>query len=280
MLPRQRFVEPNVLPGFGLALGTTITWLSLIVLFPLIALMARAGGLGVDGFLHVLQEPRVLAALRLSFSISFAAAFFNIFAGLLVAWVLTRYVFPLRRFLDAIVDLPFALPTAVGGIALAALYGKNGWVGSWLAKFGIDVAFTPLGIFVALVFIGLPFSVRTVQPILTDLDREIEEASATLGASRAQTWLRVVAPMLVPALISGFVLSFGRALGEYGSVIFIAGNLPFKSEIAPLLIVIKLEEFDYAGAAAIATITLFISFACLLVFNLLQAWSNRRLHHG
>jgi sulfate transport system permease protein len=257
-----------------------VSYLSLIVLIPLAVLVARAGTLGLDGIWRVATTPRVLAALEVSFLISAAAALVNAVFGVVVAWVLVRYEFPGKRLLDAAVDLPFALPTAVAGIALAALYAENGWIGGLLAPWGIKIAFTPLGILVALVFIGLPFVVRTVQPVLQDLDREVEEASATLGATRRQTVFRVVLPALTPAVLTGVALAFARAVGEYGSVIFIAGNMPFVSEIAPLLIVIKLEEFDYAGAAAIATVMLAISFLALLAINGLQAFSRRRFGHA
>lgn len=268
--------RPGVLPGFGLSLGYTLVYLSLIVLIPLGALALKAAGLGVSGLLAVATDERVLAALRLSFGVAFAAALVNAVFGVLVAWVLVRYEFPGRALVDAAVDLPFALPTAVAGIALAALYAGNGWIGSLLEPFGIKVAYTPAGILVALVFIGLPFVVRTVQPLMQELDREIEEASATLGASRLQTIVRVLLPPLLPAVLTGFTLAFARGVGEYGSVIFIAGNMPYVSEIAPLLIVIKLEEFDYRGATGIALIMLLVSFAMLLVINLIQAWSRRR----
>ncbi len=268
--------RPSPLPGFGITFGFTLTYLSLIVLLPLAALVWRASGLGLDGIWRVATTPRVLAALETSFVISAIASLVNALFGTIVAWVLTRYRFPGRKILDAAVDLPFALPTAVAGIALAALYAPNGWIGELFAPYGIKIAFTPLGIFIALVFIGLPFVVRTVQPVLQDLDREIEEASATLGASRRQTVFRIVLPTLLPALLTGITLAFARAVGEYGSVIFIAGNMPFKSEIAPLLIVAKLEEYDYAGASAIATVMLAISFASLLCINLLQALGRRR----
>jgi len=271
--------KPSVLPGFGLTLGFAITYLSLIVLIPLAVLVARAGELGLDGIWRVATTPRVLAALEVSFFISAAAALVNAVFGVIVAWVLVRYEFPGKRLLDAAVDLPFALPTAVAGIALAALYAENGWIGSLFAPFGIKIAFTPLGILIALIFIGLPFVVRTVQPVLQDFDREVEEASATLGATRCQTVFRVVLPGLAPALLTGVALAFARAVGEYGSVIFIAGNMPFVSEIAPLLIVTRLEEFDYAGAAAIATVMLAISFLTLLAINGLQAFSRRRFGH-
>lgn len=274
------FRKPSALPGFGLTLGFTLTYLSLIVLIPLAVLIWRASGLGLGGIWHIGTSPRVLAALQTSFYISFAAASLNAVFGFILAWVLTRYRFPGRAAIDAMVDLPFALPTAVAGIALTALYAPNGWIGALLAPLGIKVAYTPLGIFVALVFIGLPFVVRTVQPVLADLDREIEEASATLGASRRQTVLRVVLPPLIPSVLTGFALAFARAVGEYGSVIFIAGNMPFRSEIAPLLIVVQLEEFKYAEATAIATIMLAISFLALLAINLLQAYSRRRFGHA
>ncbi|BBF93458.1 sulfate ABC transporter permease subunit CysT [Blastochloris tepida] len=271
--------QHSALPGFGLTFGFAVTYLSLIVLIPLSVLVGRASGLGIEGLWETATAPRTAAALRLTFGVAFAAAALNAVSGFVVAWVLTRYAFPGRRLLDAMVDLPFALPTAVAGIALTAIYAPNGWVGSRLLPLGISVAYTPLGIFVALVFIGLPFVVRTVQPVLADLDREIEEASATLGASRVQTVARVVLPALAPAVLTGFALAFGRAVGEYGSVIFIAGNMPFVSEIAPLLIVIQLEEFNYTGAVALATIMLAISFMALLVINLIQAWSRRRFGH-
>ncbi len=275
----DRFARPSPLPGFGPALGAALSWLGLIVLLPLAALVARAAEVGLSGVLAIAAQPRVLAALQTSFGLSFAAAVVNVFLGLVVAWVLARYEFPGRRFLDAAVDLPFALPTAVAGIALSALYAPNGWLGAPLGALGVKVAYTPLGIFIALVFIGLPFMVRSVQPIIEEIDAEIEEASATLGATRATTLNRVVLPPLLPAALTGFTLALARAIGEYGSVIFIAGNLPYVSEIAPLLIVVKLDEFDYAGATAIACVMLAISFALLLAINLLQAWARRRLGH-
>lgn len=271
-----RFKEPSVLPGFGLALGYTLAYLSLIVLLPLAALIARPWELGWDGFVAAVTGERVLAALRVSFGIASAAAAVNAVFGLVLAWVLTRYDFPLKRVVDALVDLPFALPTAVAGIALAALYAPNGWIGQFFAAAGIKVAFTPWGIWIALTFIGLPFVVRTVQPVLADLDREIEEAAATLGATPAQTFWRVIWPAILPALLTGFALAFARAVGEYGSVIFIAGNIPMVSEIAPLLIITRLEEFNYAGAAAIGVVMLAISFVLLLVINQLQRWAQRR----
>jgi sulfate transport system permease protein len=278
--PSYFFKKRSVIPGFGLAFGFTITYLSLIVLIPLGALVLRTSALGWEEFWRIALDERTLAALRLSFGASAAAAAVNAFFGLIVAWVLVRYDFPGRRVLDAVVDLPFALPTAVAGIALTALYAPNGWVGQFANMVGLRIAYTPIGVFIALVFIGLPFVVRTVQPVLEDLDRETEEAAATLGASRRQTVRRVVLPVLLPALLTGFALALARAVGEYGSVIFIAGNIPYVSEIAPLLIVIRLTEYNYAAATAIATVMLAMSFVMLLVINLLQAWSRRRLAHG
>ncbi len=269
-------VRPSVIPGFRIALGFTLVYLTAIVLLPLAALIWNASGLGLSAILWLAFEARTFAALKVSFLTSFAAALFNLPFGLLVAWVLTRYSFPGRRALDAAIDLPFALPTAVAGIALTALYAPNGWLGQYASMAGFKIAFTPVGIFIALVFVGLPFIVRTVQPVLAEVDREVEEAAATLGAGRLATVVRVILPTLMPALLTGFALSFARSVGEYGSVIFIAGNIPYVSEIAPLLIVIKLEEFDYAGATAVATIMLAISFAMLLAINLIQAWSRRR----
>lgn len=269
--------RPSALPGFGLALGFTLTYLSLIVLLPLAALAIKAASLGASGFWEIVTAPRTMAALRISFVISFIAAAINVVFGVIVAWVLVRYRFPGRRLLDAVVDLPFALPTAVAGIALTAIYARNGWIGGLLEPYGVKIAYTPWGIGVALVFIGLPFVVRTVQPVLEDFEREIEEAAASLGASRRQTVFRVMMPALLPAILTGFVLAFARAVGEYGSVIFIAGNLPMKTEITPLLIVIKLEQFDYAGAAALGFAMLLLSFFMLLSINLLQTWGRRRL---
>ena len=265
-----------MIPGFGITLGITLLWLSLIVLIPLAALFLKTTELTFERFVAVVTSHRALHALELSFGLSLAAAAVNLVFGFAVVWALVRYDFPGRRLLDAIVDIPFALPTAVAGIALTNLYAENGWLGSLLAPLGIKVAFTPLGIFVALVFIGLPFVVRTVQPVLEDLEVELEEASATLGASRWTTIRRVIFPVIVPALLTGFALAFARAVGEYGSVIFIAGNLPNVSEIAPLLIVIRLEEFRYADATAIASVMLTASFVLLLLINLLQRWSERR----
>lgn len=268
----------RVIPGFGLTLGFTMVYLSLIVLIPLSATFIRSFGLGWGHFWAVVEAPRVLASLRLSFGAAALAASINAVFGLLVAWVLVRYTFPCRRLVDAMVDLPFALPTAVAGIALTALYAPNGWLGRLLVPLGIQVAFTPLGIVVALTFIGLPFVVRTLQPVLEDLDREVEQAAATLGASAAQTFTRVIMPALWPALLTGFALAFARGVGEYGSVIFIAGNMPMKSEIAPLLIITELEQYDYAGATAIAVVMLVLSFVLMLGINALQAWALGR--HG
>ncbi len=269
------FKRPSVLPGFGLTLGFAVAYLSIIVPLPLAALVLRPASLGVSGFLDVMTDTRVLAALRLSFGAAFIAAVINAFFGLIVAWILVRYDFPLKRVVDALVDLPFALPTAVAGIALATIYAPNGWVGSLFQPLGIKIAFTPAGVLVALIFIGLPFVVRSLQPVLQDLDKEVEEAAVSLGASRWQTFRLVILPAILPALLTGFALAFARAVGEYGSVIFIAGNMPMVSEIAPLLIVIKLEQFDYAGAAAIGVIMLAASFIILLIINLVQRWSRR-----
>jgi len=267
----------SALPGFGLALGFTVFYLSLLVLVPLAALVIRPWSLGVGGVLAEIDQPRVLHSLGLSFGASAIAASVNTVFGLIVAWVLVRYRFPGKRLVDALVDLPFAIPTAVAGIALSALYSQNGWLGAPLLKvLGIRVAYTPLGVVVALIFIGLPFVVRTLQPVLADIGREAEEAAATLGATRLQAFRRVVFPSLAPALLTGAALAFARAVGEYGSVIFIAGNLPMRSEIAPLMIIIKLEQFDYAGAAAIGMVMLAISFAILLALNVVQAWAQTR----
>ena len=266
--------RPSAIPGFGLALGFTLTYLSLIVLIPLAALVLKSATLGLGGFWETVTGPRTLAALRLSFFTSLFAATVNAVFGTIIAWTLVRYRFPGRRLLDAFVDLPFALPTAVAGIALTALYAPNGWIGSWLAPLGIKVAYTPLGIAIALIFIGLPFVVRTVQPVLEEFDRELEEAAATLGANRRQTVFRVMLPTLMPAILTGFALALARAVGEYGSVIFIAGNFPFVSEITPVLIVIKLEEYDYVGAAGIGTGMLLVSLLVLLVLNGLQRWAK------
>ena len=272
----KRWRNPSALPGFGLSLGFTLFYLSAIVLIPIAALIIRPWENGISGFWHTITDPRVLAALRLSFGGAALAAFFNAITGPIVAWVLVRYNFPGKGLLDALIDLPFALPTAVAGIALSTLYSTQGWLGEPLAHLGIRVAYTPLGVLVALTFIGLPFVVRTIQPVLTDLSRDPEEAAATLGASRFQTLTRVVLPSLMPALLTGTTLAFARAVGEYSSVIFIAGNIPALSEIAPLLIVMKLEQFDFAGAAAIGVTMLFASFLVILALNLMQNWFGGR----
>jgi sulfate transport system permease protein len=268
----------RVIPGFGLTLGYTMLYLSLLVLVPLASIFLRSVGLGWAHFWEIVATPRVLASLRLSFGASMLAALLNGGFGLLVAWVLVRYRFPGKRLVDAMVDLPFALPTAVAGIALTTLYAPNGWLGGLLVPLGVKVAYTPLGIVIALVFIGLPFVVRTLQPVIEELDRDAEQAAATLGASPWQSFARVIMPALWPALLTGFALAFARGVGEYGSVIFIAGNRPMKSEIAPLLIVTRLEQYDYAGATAIAVVMLIISFALMLMINTLQSWALRR--HG
>jgi sulfate transport system permease protein len=274
---------PNPLPGFGLGLGLGMAWLGTVVLLPLLALSVRAAQLGGDGWLRVLRDERVQQSLKLSFSAALVAALVSLLAGTLIAWVLVRYRFPGRRLIDALVDLPFALPTAVAGIALTAIYSANGWVGHIVEPMGLKIAYTPIGIVLALVFIGLPFSVRTVQPILEAMGRESEEAAVSLGASRLTALRRVVFPELLPGLLTGFSLAFARGLGEYGSVIFIAGNLPYKTEIAPLLVTIRLEEYDYNGAIAIAALLLAASFACLVAINaipLLFAHERRRLRRG
>jgi len=273
MFSRLLLKRHSVLPGFDLALGFTLLYLSFIVLIPLAAAFLKTATLTWPTFWSAVTSPRVLASYRLTFGASLAAAFVNALFGLLVAWVLVRYPFPGKRVIDALVDLPFALPTAVAGIALTALYSGNGWIGRFLP---FKVSFTPLGVFVALTFIGLPFVVRTVQPVLEDLQKELEEAAATLGATRAQTFVRVILPILTPALLTGFALAFARALGEYGSVIFIAGNMPMVSEITPLLIITKLEQYDYAGATAIAVVMLVAAFVLLLSINGLQAWTRAR----
>ncbi|CAN5310342.1 sulfate ABC transporter permease subunit CysT [soil metagenome] len=266
----------KVLPGFGLSMGYALFWLSLIVLIPMMALVLKTATLTWDQFVAAVASPRVLASYRLTFGASLIAALINGVFGLLVAWVLVRYQFPGKRLVDAMVDLPFALPTAVAGIALTALYAPNGWIGQYLAPLGIQIAFKPVGIVVALIFIGLPFVVRTVQPVLEESERELEEAARMLGATPLQTFLRVILPGVMPALLTGFALAFARAIGEYGSVIFIAGNLPMVSEITPLLIISKLEQFDYAGATAIAVVMLAMSFVLLFIINALQAWQIRR----
>ena len=273
---RLRWREPSILPGFGPAMGFTVAYLSLLVLIPLAALIARPWEHGLDGFWRTVTEPRVLAALRLSFGAALAAALVNCVMGLVVAWALVRYDFPGKRLADAAVDLPFALPTAVAGIALAAIYAPNGWVGALFAPFGIKIAYTSTGIFIALIAVGLPFIVRSVQPVLQDFDAEVEEAAKTLGATTLQRARKVILPALAPAIVTGFSLAFARAVGEYGSVIFIAGNMPMRSEIAPLLIVIKLEQFDYAGAASVGLAMLLLSFAALVAVNLVQLALVRR----
>ncbi len=271
-----RFRQPGVLPGFGLTLGFTLGYLGLLVLIPLAIAFLRVFQLSWDEFWQIVTAPRVVASYRLTFGAAFLAALVNSGFGLIVAWVLARYRFPGKRLVDALVDLPFALPTAVAGITLTMLYSSNGWIGQYLKSLGIKVAFTPLGVIVALVFISLPFVVRTVQPVLEDLEAEVEEAAASLGANRWQTFRRIIFPAIRPALLTGFTLAFARAIGEYGSVIFIAGNLPMVSEITPLLIVSKLEQYDYSGATAVAVVMLVISFVLLLLINLLQRWSRTR----
>jgi sulfate transport system permease protein len=275
--PRRAFFfrKHSVLPGFSLALGYSVIYLALIVLIPLAAIFLKSTTLGWEGFWNVVTHPRVLASFKLSFGASLIAAGINVVFGFIFAWVLVRYRFPGKRLMDALIDLPFALPTAVAGIALATLYANNGWIGRLLSPLGIEVAYTPLGILIALVFIGLPFVVRTVQPVLEDLEAEVEEAAACLGANRWQTISKVIVPYLTPALLTGFALAFARAVGEYGSVIFIAGNMPMVSEITPLMIITKLEQYDYAGATAIAAVMLVFSFILLLLINLLQAWTQR-----
>lgn len=272
----RRRIRKSAIPGFGLTMGFTLVYLSLIVLIPLSAVFFKTADLGLDGFWDIITRARVLNALKLSFGTALIAACINAVFGVLVAWVFVRYTFPGKRLLDAFIDLPFALPTAVAGIALTAIYAGNGWVGQYLEPLGLKVAFTPVGIVVALTFVGLPFVVRTVQPVLADAEAALEEAAASLGANRWQTIARVIFPAVVPSILTGFALAFARGVGEYGSVIFIAGNLPNVSEIAPLLIVIRLEEFDYAGATAIAAAMLIVSFTMLLVINGLQVWSRKR----
>lgn len=266
----------QVLPGFGLSLGFTLAYVSFIVLIPLAAVFIKSFGIGWDGLWEILTSERILKSLQLSFSSALIAAFINVVFGLLLAWCLVRYNFPGKRLVDALVDLPFALPTAVAGIALTSLYAPTGWIGQYLEPLGIQVAYTPIGITLALVFIGIPFIVRTVQPVLSDIETELEEAASALGANRWQTITKIILPILLPALFTGFALAFARGVGEYGSVIFIAGNQPFKTEIAPLMIISRLEEYDYAGATTIAAVMLVLSFIILFVINLLQAWANRR----
>ncbi|MEX0809230.1 MAG: sulfate ABC transporter permease subunit CysT [Dongiaceae bacterium] len=277
---RIRFREPSIIPGFRLTFGFTIFYLSLIVIIPIIGLYIKTFELDWKSFAEIVTGPRFLAALRLSFGASLLAALFNVVIGVTIAWVLVRYRFFGRRILDAIIDLPFALPTAVAGIALTALYVPQGWIGRLFTPLGITIAYTPIGIWIAMVFIGLPFVVRTVQPVLEDFDSEVEEAAATLGAKRRTTIPRVLLPPLIPAILTGFALAFARAVGEYGSVIFIAGNLPLKTEILPLLIVFRLEERQYPAAAAIAAVMLTVSFIILLLINLIQVWSQRRFGNG
>ncbi|NNG80720.1 MULTISPECIES: sulfate ABC transporter permease subunit CysT [Acinetobacter Taxon 24D] len=266
----------RVLPGFGLSLGFTLAYLSLIVLIPLSAVFIKSLGIGWDGLWEILSSERILKSLQLSFSAALIAALVNVVFGLLLAWCLVRYSFPGKRIIDALVDLPFALPTAVAGIALTSLYAPTGWIGQYLEPIGIKVAYTPIGITLALIFIGLPFVVRTVQPVLSDLETELEEAASALGANRFQIITKIILPILFPALLTGFALAFARGVGEYGSVIFIAGNQPYETEIAPLMIISRLEEYDYAGATTIAVVMLLISFAILFLINLLQAWASRR----
>ncbi|MCC7407910.1 MAG: sulfate ABC transporter permease subunit CysT [Phycisphaeraceae bacterium] len=275
-----RLKQPSVLPGFGLTMGFTVLYLSLIVLVPLSSLFLKTATASWEHVWATISDPRVVASYRLTLLASLAAAIVNMVFGFLVAWTLVRYSFPGKKIVDALVDLPFALPTAVSGIALTAIYAPNGWIGRWLDPLGIRVAFTPLGVIVALTFIGLPFVVRTLQPALADLDAEVEEAAASLGANRWQTFRRIILPSILPPLLTGFSLSFARALGEYGSVIFIAGNLPMRTEITPLLIVVKLEQYDYTGATAIAVVMLLASFMLLLFVNLLQWWSSHRHRAG
>jgi len=270
----------RVLPGFGLALGYTLVYLSLLILLPLGGMILKASELGFGQILDIALGERSLAAFRVTFVSSLLAATINAFFGLIVAWILVRYPFPGKRFVDALVDLPFALPTAVAGITLATLYAGNGWLGSHLEPLGIKVAYTPLGIIVALTFITLPFVVRTLQPVIEDIETEVEEAAASLGASRWQTFVKVILPHVLPALLTGFAMAFARAVGEYGSVIFIAGNVPMVSEITPLMIITKLEQYDYAGATAVASVMLIFSFILLLVINLLQGWMQNRYTKG
>ncbi len=275
-LPIIKHKPSRVLPGFHLSLGFTIFYLSLIVLIPLSAVFLNTFAMTWDAFIAAVTSERVIASYKLTFGASLLAAFFNAIFGGIVAWVLVRYTFPGKKFIDALVDLPFALPTAVAGIALTALYAPNGWIGRYLEMVGIKVAFTPLGVLVALTFIGLPFVVRTIQPVLEDAERELEEAASSLGASQWQTFAKIIFPTIFPALLTGFALTFARATGEYGSVIFIAGNMPMVSEITPLFIVTKLEQYDYAGATAIAVVMLLVSFTMLLTINLLQVWTRKR----
>lgn len=278
VLPDRTVGAKSAIPGFGLTMGLTITWLSLIVLIPLSTVFIRSAGMGWADFVAAGFSPRAIAAYKVSFGTAFAAALVNAVFGLITAWVLVRYSFPGRRIVNALVDLPFALPTAVAGIALTAIYAGNGWVGQYLEPLGIKIAYTPVGITVALIFIGLPFIVRSVEPVLEDLNVEVEEAALSLGARPWQIFARIILPAIMPALLTGFALAFARGVGEYGSVIFIAGNMPFKSEIAPLLIITQLEQYDYAAATAIATVMLIASFALLLLINVIQAWNRKRVN--
>lgn len=271
----RKLKEPSIIPGFGMTLAFTLAYLILIVLIPLSGLFVKAATLSFGEFWDTVTSPRVMHAYQISFGLSFLAALVNTFFGLILAWILARYRFPFKKAVDAMVDLPFALPTAVAGIALTALYAPNGWLGQYLVPLGINVAFTPLGILIALMFVGLPFIVRTVEPILQDADKELEEAALSLGATRWQTFWKVILPSITPALLTGFAMSFARGLGEYGSVIFIAGNIPKVSEIAPLIIVIKLEQYDYAGATAVACVMLVVSFILLFIINWLQQWAGK-----
>lgn len=271
---KRKAKKTNVLPGFGLSLGYTMLYISLLVLLPLSMVFFNTTKMGWEKFWDTVLDPRVVASYQLSFGASFIAAFVNVVFGVLIAWVLVRYPFPGKKIVDGLVDLPFALPTAVAGIALTTLYAPNGWIGSLL---GFKVAFTPIGVVIALTFIGLPFVVRMVQPVLQNLEKEIEEAASSLGATRYQTFIRVILPELFPSILAGFTLAFARSLGEYGSVVFIAGNMPMKTEITPLLIITKLEQYDYAGATAIASVMLFVSFILLFLINFLQWWTNRNL---
>jgi sulfate/thiosulfate transport system permease protein len=280
ILTVRRWKKPSVIPGFGITMGFTLCYLSLIVLIPLSGLFIHTAQMGWGEFWDTITDSRVVHAYKITFGCAAIAALINLVFGLNLAWILVRYEFPCKKLCDAMIDLPFALPTAVAGIALTALYAPNGWIGQYLEPLGIQVAFTPLGIILAFVFVGVPFVVRTVQPILEDMDRDIEEAAAILGATRRQTFFRVIVPHILPALMTGFALAFARALGEYGSVIFIAGNMPEVSEIIPLLIVMKLEQYDMAGATAIALVMLLASFSMLLVINLLQRWSQQRMVRG
>lgn len=267
--------KKNVLPGFGLSMGITTLYISLLILIPLSMIFIETSKLSWSEFWKVATSTRMMHAYKISFTTAFAAAFFNAIFGFIIAWVLVRYTFPGKRIIDGIIDLPFALPTAVAGIALTTLYAPNGWIGQLFADLGIKISFTPIGITIALMFIGLPFVVRMVQPVLENLEKEVEEAATSLGASKRLTFTKVIFPEVLPALLAGFSLAFARGLGEYGSVVFIAGNMPMKTEIAPLMIMTKLEQFDYAGATAIATVMLVISFICLIIINLLQKWSRR-----